>query len=164
MLSIILQLQGWFLPETLRRDPDRRRRALYFVWSNLAGPPTGFLILIYLYLRDPSPLGWYLLAAGTVSSFFLMPLALKLWDRFEMLSFVSAQLFGLIVLALVIGFGGADLPFMPWFVAVVMTGCFYFGNRRWLRNAFLLGVGAELAAGYLLPLFAHRRSYRCRRP
>lgn len=153
MLSTIERLQEWFLPEPLRRDPDRRRRALCFVWANLIGPPIGIVILLFLYIQNPDPIGWYAVMAIAILGFFLSPIALKLWGRFEFLSFVSAQLFGAIILALVVTFGGVDAPFMPWFVGVVMTGCFYFGNRRVLRNVFLVCVGAEFLAGNLLTLF-----------
>jgi signal transduction histidine kinase len=154
MLSTLVNLQDWFLPERLRRDSDRRRRAQCFVWSNLCGPPIGIAMLIFLYLHDPGPVRWYVFLGGAVPGFFLMPIALKLWDRFELLSFISAQLFGAIVLFLVGVFGGVDSPFMPWFIAVVMTGCFYFGNRPRLRNPFLICVAAEFAVSYLLSFAA----------
>jgi signal transduction histidine kinase len=150
MLSTLVHMQDWFLPERLRRDPDRRRRALCFVWSNLCGPPTGIAILVFLYLRDPHPAGWYAAMGVGVLCFLLLPIALKFWGRFELLSFVSAQLFGAIVLFLVGVFGGVDSPFMPWFIAVVMTGCFFFGNLPRLRNPFLICIAAEFAVSYLI--------------
>jgi signal transduction histidine kinase len=150
MLTALVHLQDWFLPDELRRDPNRRRRALCFVWSTLCGPLTGIAILIFLYLRDPRPVAWYAAMGAAVLSFSALPIALKMGGRFELLSFVSAQLFGVIVLFLVVLFGGVQSPFMPWFIAVVMTGGFYFGDRRRLRNPFLACVAIEFAASYAL--------------
>ncbi len=150
MLSTFVSIQDWFLTERLRGNRDLRRRALCFVWANLLGPSLGFVMLAYLFVRDPNPPLWYDAAAIAGLSFLLLPVAMKLWDRFEALSFVSAQLFGIAVLFLVGVFGGLDSPFIPWFVAVVMSGCFYFGNRRNLRNPFLICVAAEFASVYVL--------------
>ncbi|MGH6981268.1 MAG: sensor histidine kinase, partial [Stellaceae bacterium] len=110
-------------------------------------------MLLVLVTSDPHPAPWYPLMGLAMPSFALMPLLLKGGLPFELLSFASAQLFGAIVLFLVGVFGGLESPLMPWFVAVVMTGCFYFGNRRNLRNPFLICVAAEFTSIYVVSYF-----------
>ena len=150
MLAKIVYLQEWFLTDRIRGNRDRRRRALCFVWANLFGSLIGLTMLAVLVVRDPHPAPWYPLMGVAIPGFVLMPFLLKGGLPFGPLSFVSAQLFGAIVMFMVGVFGGIGSPFMPWFVAVVMTGCFYFGNRRKLRNPFLVCVAAEFASIYVL--------------
>jgi len=141
-------LANWFIPTSMRLDPDARRRALLFLISHLLGPWLGLAIVGYLYWLDsrPAPL---LLPAIAIAAFWLFPLALRLSGRFALLALLSVQNLAFVVLFISYHYGGLSSPFLPWLVTIPMLAFFYLGDDKRMRCIALIGLVADLAVFYL---------------
>src|SRR5690348_13661526 len=81
----------WFIPDTLRVDAATLGRARIFVFSHLFGPTLGQSISVYLWILDPHPGFAYWVIVGLITSFWLLPFALKFTGRLVPLAFLTVE-------------------------------------------------------------------------
>ena len=127
----------WFIPESLRTDAAMLGRARIFVFSHLFGPALGQSISIYLWLLDPHPGYAFWVIAGLITSFWLLPFALKFTGRLILLAFLTVEDLTFVTLFGSYQYGGVSSPFLPWLLNALLLAFFYLGDRPKLRYSVL---------------------------
>jgi len=146
MLSRVLRIVDWFIPERLRLSESDLGRARTFVFTHLLGPASGASIVAFLFATDPSPGLHVLLMAVGIASFWLLPLVLRATGNLPLVAIVSTQTLIAVTLYGVYNYGGVSSPFLAWLLIALANGFFYLSDRPLTVLAtFVLNVAAFLA-------------------
>jgi len=137
ILSPTYRAIDWFIPDALRTDAATLGRARIFVFSHLFGPTLGQSISIYLWLLDPNPGLPYWVIVSLITSFWLLPFALKFTGRLTPLAFVTVEDLTFVTLFGSWHYGGVSSPFLPWLLNALLLAFFYLGDRPKLRYTVL---------------------------
>jgi len=130
--DMLIRIIDWFIPAELRVSTANLWRARIFVISHLLGPCSAIAILGYLYRVLPVHDVVFWTICGLGGAFWLLPFALKLTRTLAWLALFSfCDLTFLSVLGSFF-YGGVSSPFLPWFLAALLIGFFYLGNRPFL--------------------------------
>ncbi|HWC62648.1 MAG TPA: response regulator [Rhizomicrobium sp.] len=148
--GVAVRFADGFTPDSLRLDPETRRRVLLFLASHFLGPWIGFAVLGALYLIDPHPGIPLLVAAAATGLFWAYPFLLRATGRLNILALASVQNLAFIVLYVSYYYGGLSSPFLPWLVTVPMLAFFYLGDQPRLRNLALAGLAGDILLFYLV--------------
>ncbi len=127
----------WFIPDSLRTDAATLGRARIFVFSHLFGPALGQSISVYLWLLDPHPGYAFWVIVSLITSFWLLPFALKLTGRLIPLAFLTVEDLTFVTLFGSYQYGGVSSPFLPWLLNALLLAFFYLGDRPKLRYSVL---------------------------
>jgi signal transduction histidine kinase len=127
----------WFIPDSLRTDAATLGRARIFVFSHLFGPTLGQSISVYLWLLDPHPGFAYWVIVSLITSFWLLPFALKFTGRLIPLAFLTVEDLTFVTLFGSYQYGGVSSPFLPWLLNALLLAFFYLGDRPKLRYSVL---------------------------
>ncbi|HEY1721662.1 MAG TPA: ATP-binding protein [Magnetospirillaceae bacterium] len=148
----ITSILEWFIPASLKEDPDTYRRAQMFVGAHVFGPPLGHLIAIYLYIIDPTP-GWHWWCLTlALAAYYFFPFILRATGRFTLLSLLSMQNLAFIVLLTSFYYGGVSSPFLVWVPVVPLLAFYYLGAKPKMRVIVLSVVAVNLAIFYAVHL------------
>jgi signal transduction histidine kinase len=139
----------WFIPDRLRTDAATLGRARIFVFSHLFGPMLGQSISIYLWLLDPQPGFAYWMIVSLITSFWLLPFALKFTGRLIPLAFVTVEDLTFVTLFGSWHYGGVSSPFLPWLLNALLLAFFYLGDRPRLRYSVLAMFALNLLGFYV---------------
>ena len=150
--AAIGRLLDWFIPASMQRDAETRRRARVFLISHSLGPFLGLTVVGYLYALDPDPGPTFWVSVAAIAAFWAFPLALRLSDRFTVLALLSVQNLAFVVLFVSYHYGGVSSPFLPWLVTMPLLAFFYLGESTRLRGLVLGALVVDLGIFYL----AHR--------
>jgi signal transduction histidine kinase len=127
----------WFIPDSLRTDAATLGRARIFVFSHLFGPTLGQSISVYLWLLDPHPGYAFWVIVSLITSFWLLPFALKFTGRLIPLAFLTVEDLTFVTLFGSYQYGGVSSPFLPWLLNALLLAFFYLGDRPKLRYSVL---------------------------
>ena len=127
----------WFIPDALRVDAATLGRARIFVFSHLFGPTLGQSISVYLWILDPHPGFAYWVIVGLITSFWLLPFALKFTGRLVPLAFITVEDLTFVTLFGSYQYGGVSSPLLPWLLNALLLAFFYLGDRPKLRYSVL---------------------------
>jgi signal transduction histidine kinase len=146
----LLRFIDWFIPEQLRLNTANLWRARIFAISHLLGPCSALAIMGFLYrvLEVHDVVFWSICALG--SAFWLLPFGMKFSRTLTWLALFS---FCDLTFISVFGsyfYGGVSSPFLPWFLAALLIGFFYIGDRPLLVVGIFIGNLAGFCAAYLL--------------
>ena len=142
----------WFIPADLLADREMRTRARMFLISHMFGPILGNVIPAYLLWLDPKSAGTLAVLAGSITSFWIYPYALRHTGRYAPLCFVSIQNLLFAILWGCFFYGGLSSPFLPWLVTVPLLAFFYLGASLWNVVTILMQIATSLAI--FIALFA----------
>ncbi len=146
MLSRVLRLIDWFIPERSRRSKSKLGRARIFVFTHTVGPASGASIVAFLFLADPSPGFCVPVIAGGIASFWLLPFLLRWTGNLQLVAAISVQTLIGVTLFGVYNYGGASSPFLPWLLIALANGFFYLSDHPVsVLATFLLNVAAYVA-------------------
>ncbi|HWI27952.1 MAG TPA: ATP-binding protein [Stellaceae bacterium] len=149
MLSPTYRAIDWFIPDSLRTDAATLGRARIFVFSHLFGPTLGQSISVYLWLLDPHPGFAYWVIVGLITSFWLLPFALKFTGRLIPLAFITVEDLTFVTLFGSYQYGGVSSPFLPWLLNALLLAFFYLGDRPRYRYS-VLGMFSLNVLGFYL--------------
>lgn len=151
-LSVYLEeVINWIIPDSLREDIGVYKRVRMFVISHLFGPFLGHPITIYLFLNDPNPFPHVHLLGLSVTMFWLFPIALRAWPKFyQTLALLSVMNLNFAILITAYHFGGANSPFLMWFLVVPLLAFFYLGSGIRTGAAIFSQIIIGLAGFYLV--------------
>jgi signal transduction histidine kinase len=149
MLSPIYQAIDWFIPDSLRTDAATLGRARIFVFSHLFGPTLGQSISVYLWILDPQPSLAYWVIVSLITSFWLLPFALKYTGRLTLLAFLTVEDLTFVTLFGSWHYGGVSSPFLPWLLNALLLAFFYLGDRPRLRYGVLFMFALNLLGFYV---------------
>jgi signal transduction histidine kinase len=143
--GFLARLVDWFIPESVGGDFASLQQSRIFVIAHLLGPPFGHSITAYLWLIDPQPTPHVWITAGLLTAFFGFPFALKLTGALRLLTILTLQNLGFVILFTAYHYGGVSSPFIGWIAAIPVLGIFYLGPEPKLRLLVLLLLTADLA-------------------
>ena len=144
----------YFIPLSVRVQPDAHRRARMFMLSHVFGPFLGNVIPLYLHFILKIQMDyrfWVFFASITV--FWLYPFVLRRTQRYQMLAFVSIQNLIFCILWACYSYGGVYSPFLSWALIIPLLSFFYLPATGLIRNVILgqmvvsLGIFAALVVG-----------------
>ncbi|HZB94231.1 MAG TPA: ATP-binding protein [Stellaceae bacterium] len=143
----------WFIPDTLKTDAATLGRARIFVFSHLFGPALGQSISVYLWLLDPHPgYAWWVIVS-LITSFWLLPFALKFTGRLVPLAFFTVEDLTFVTLFGSYQYGGVSSPFLPWLLNALLLAFFYLGDRPKLRYSVLAMFSLNVLGFYIVYAF-----------
>ena len=150
LTAVFYSAIDWFVPDSLKAaDAATLGRARIFVFSHLFGPTLGQSISVYLWLLDPHP-GWpYWVIVASITSFWVLPFALKLTGRLVPLAFVTVENLTFVTLFGSYHYGGVSSPFLAWLLNALLLAFFYLGDRPKLRYSVLGLFSANLVVFYI---------------
>jgi len=152
-LSPVYRAIDWFIPNSLTTDAATLGRARIFVFSHLFGATLGQSISVCLWRLDPHPGFAYWVIVGLITSFWLLPFALKVTGRLVPLAFVTVEELTFLTLFGSYQYGGVSSPFLPWLLNALLLAFFYLGDRPKLRYGVLALFSANLAAFFAVYAF-----------
>src|SRR5665213_1060572 len=121
MLSATFQrFTDWFIPDTLRTDAANLGKARIFVFSHIFGPTLGQAISVYLYSADPARGLPYWTIAASISSFWMLPVLLKITGHLRWLALASVEILTFVTLFGSYHYGGVSSPFLPWLLTALL--------------------------------------------
>jgi signal transduction histidine kinase len=146
----LLSFIDWFIPPQLRVNNANLWRARIFTISHLLGPCSAIAIMGFLYrLSELHDVVFWTLS-GLCAAFWLLPFGLKFSRTLTLVALLS---FCDLTFVSVFGsyfYGGVSSPFLPWFLAALLIGFFYLGERPLLVVGIFVGHLAGFCAAYLL--------------
>jgi signal transduction histidine kinase/ActR/RegA family two-component response regulator len=113
------------------------------------------VITVYLYLLDRTPDYALWVLAGSISIFWLFPLALLLTGWFTFLALASVQNLIFAILWGCYNYGGVSSPFLPWLLTVPLLAFFYLGPAPRPRLMVLAIIAVNLGVFYLVYAQGH---------
>lgn len=147
-------LIDWLMPPQFRDDTHAAKRARMFLMSHLFGPFLGAPIWISLSILDPSPWPHVAILSGSICSFWLFPIALKVLPQYYTgLALLSVFNLSFAILWGAFQYGGASSPFLMWLLIVPLLAFFYLGSSVSTRVVIFAQITLGLAlfyAGFLL--------------
>jgi signal transduction histidine kinase len=143
----------WFIPNSLRTDAATLGRARIFVFSHLFGATLGQSISIGLWRLDPHPGFAYWVIVGLITSFWLLPFALKFTGRLAPLAFITVEELTFLTLFGSYQYGGVSSPFLPWLLNALLLAFFYLGDRPKLRYGVLALFSANVVGFFAVYAF-----------
>lgn len=146
----LLRKVDWFIPDSLRTDVASLWRLRIFVVSHLLGPCLGALIMIYLYDSDSRHDLPFWTIVTTPVTFFMLPGALKLFGRPQILALISVGTLTFVSLFGSYFYGGVSSPFLVWTLVALLLGFFYLGDRKLLLLLLFSGFAAAFCGAYFL--------------
>lgn len=156
-----MTLFSWFgpliedlTPVHLKRDVHTRKRVRMFLISHMFGPFLGLPIPTALFLLDPDPFPQAHILAASIIGFWPFLLLIKLFPKcYTALALASIVNLNFAVLWASFNYGGANSPFLLWYILMPMLAFFYLGASKQMRVAVfaqvIIGLGA-FVAGYVL--------------
>ncbi len=146
----VIRAVDWFVPLELRRSTASLWQARIFVISHLLGPCSAIAILGYLYraLQVHDIVFWTICVL--CGAFWVLPFALKFSRTLFWLALFSFCDLTFISVFGSFFYGGVSSPFLPWFLAALLIGFFYLGDRPLLVVAIFIWHLAAFCAAYLL--------------
>ncbi len=149
--KLFLGAIDWFVPHSLRLDIASLWRARIFVVSHLFGPCLGASIVVYLYDIDDRHGAHFWVIAACDAGFWLLPFALKLTGRSQLMALLSVVDLTFVSLYGSYFYGGVSSPFLPWVLVALLLGFFYLGDHKLL----LLGLFGTFAGGFSIAYLSH---------
>ena len=141
---------NFFLPPAMLRAPETRRCGRMFIATHIFGPFAGFAIISWLYRLDPNPGSQlWIPFVGLAGSWAFLP-ALRLSERFTLLSLLSLQNLTFIVLFLSYQYGGTSSPFLCWMIVTPLLAVFYLGDTPRLAWMTIGSLALDLGAFVLI--------------
>ena len=149
----------YFIPPALQVQPDAHRRARMFMLSHVFGPFLGNVIPLYLhFILNIGTDYRFWIFFGSITIFWLYPVALRVTRRYQLLAFISIQNLIFCILWACYSYGGVYSPFLSWALIIPLLSFFYLPATGLIRNAILaqvvvsLGVFAALVVkGFQFP-------------
>jgi signal transduction histidine kinase len=141
-----LRALDWFVPPNARTDDATLGRSRIFAFSHLFGPLLGHAISFYLYFEANQRGFPFWVIVGCITAFWLLPFALRLTGRLQLLATLSVANLTFVTLYGSYYYGGVSSPFLPWLLTALLLGFFYLGERPLL----VLGIFCVNIAGFFL--------------
>src|ERR1700679_209211 len=129
MISLLLRLIDWFIPERLRHSKSDLGRARTFVFTHLVGPTSGASIVAFLFMADPTPDFHVPLIALAIASFWTLPFFLRWTGNLLLVAIASVEILISVTLFGAYNYGGVSSPFLPWLLIALANGFFYLSDR-----------------------------------
>jgi len=146
VLSILNRIIDQFVPDNVRDDIAKEKRVRMFLISHLLGPFLGHPITLFLLATDPNPFPHVPILGASIMAFWLFPLALKIWpNHYSILAFVSVQNLSFAILWGSYHYGGAQSPFLMWYLILPLLSFFYLGSGLKTSLAIFIQVTGGLA-------------------
>jgi signal transduction histidine kinase len=146
MISALLRLMDWFIPNAATLERSDLNVARNFVFTHLLGPTVSQSISVFLYRTDPSP-GiecWTIIIC--VCLFWTLPFVLKFTQSLQTAAICSVLLLSFTSLFGAFFYGGVSSPFLPWLIIALMLGFFYLHGRPLL----VIGMFAANLAAFMI--------------
>ncbi|MGI9352430.1 MAG: ATP-binding response regulator [Rhizobiaceae bacterium] len=129
ILSYLNQIIDQFVPQHMRDDIAAEKRVRMFLISHLMGPFLGHPITIFLLATDPQPFPHVHILGLSITLFWTFPILLKIWpERYSILAFLSVQNLSFAILWGSYHYGGAQSPFLMWYLVLPLLAFFYLGS------------------------------------
>lgn len=132
MNSILNFLNGIidrFIPDHMREDIGTEKRVRMFLLSHLLGPFMGMPLTLYLMAYDPAPYPHVYILGASLTVFWLFPVLLKMFPkRYNLLAYISVQNLSFAILWGSYHYGGAQSPFLMWYLVLPLLAFFYLGS------------------------------------
>ncbi len=139
-------LIDWFVPAHMRRDIAVEKRVRMFLISHLLGPFSGYPIVLFLLLADPRPYPHVHILGVSIMAFWLFPFLLKLFPRhYSLLAMLSVQNLSFAILWGSYHYGGAQSPFLMWYLVLPLLAFFYLGSGFRISAAIFSTITLSLA-------------------
>jgi signal transduction histidine kinase len=141
----------YFIPSTIRAEPETHRRARMFMLSHVFGPFLGNVIPLYLFWAGfPRDHRLWVFSAS-VTLFWAYPFVLRATGRYQPLAFLSIQNLVFCILWACYSYGGIYSPFLPWILTAPLLSFFYLPSKGSIRNWILVILGANISVfGYFV--------------
>ena len=118
-----------FIPGHMHDDIAAEKRVRMFIISHLFGPFLGHPITIFLLVTDPNPFPHVHILGASLTIFWLFPIALKMFPTaYNVLAFLSVQNLSFAILWGSYHYGGAQSPFLMWYLVLPLLAFFYLGS------------------------------------
>lgn len=118
-----------FIPAHMHDDIAAEKRVRMFIISHLFGPFLGHPITIFLLATDPNPFPHVHILGASLTIFWLFPLALRMFPTaYNVLAFLSVQNLSFAILWGSYHYGGAQSPFLMWYLVLPLLAFFYLGS------------------------------------
>jgi signal transduction histidine kinase len=150
-------LLDYFIPREIQVQPDTHRRARMFMLSHVCGPFLGNVIPLYLYFVEKIPADYrFWIFFGSVTTFWLYPLALRYTRVYRTLAFISIQNLIFCILWACFSYGGIYSPFLPWVLVIPVLSFLYLPATGVTRAIILTQICVSVGAfeGLVLSDFA----------
>ena len=129
VLNYLNQIIDQFVPQHMRADIATEKRVRMFLISHLLGPFLGHPITIFLLATDPQPFPHVHILGLSITLFWTFPILLKIWpERYPILAFLSVQNLSFAILWGSYHYGGAQSPFLMWYLVLPLLAFFYLGS------------------------------------
>jgi signal transduction histidine kinase/CheY-like chemotaxis protein len=157
LLGILDTVLDWFMPAPIRDDLHTAKRVRMFLISHLFGPLIGLPIPLFLYLYDPNPWPHVHVLATSIAVFWLFPFAVKvLTNGYTGLALLSVFNLSFAILWGSYHYGGANSPFLMWFLVMPLLAFFYLGSSMMTRVVIFAEIIVGLGVLYLAFLLENR--------
>jgi signal transduction histidine kinase len=149
------QAINWFIPATIKSDPELYQRARMFLISHVCGPIIALPLPGIMYFSG-FPHDYRLaIFSAAILAFWLFPFALRQFGHYRALAFVSVQNLIFTIMWACYCYGGVHSPFIPWLVTVPLLAFFYYNWPVKLRFALIGLVAIYLGVFYGLYRSGH---------
>lgn len=129
LLNYLNRIIDQFVPPHMRDDIAAEKRVRMFLISHLLGPFLGHPITIFLMATDPNPFPHVHILGISITLFWTFPILLKMWpNRYPVLAFLSVQNLSFAILWGSYHYGGAQSPFLMWYLVLPLLSFFYLGS------------------------------------
>ncbi len=129
LIDQVNKLLYWLTPEHMKDNISDYKNVRMFLISHLFGPLIAHPITIYLFLNDPQPSPHVWILAGSITAFWLFPIALKIFQKsYFLLALISVQNLTFAILWGSYHYGGASSPFLMWVLVIPLLAFFYLGS------------------------------------
>jgi len=139
VLNFLNRIIDQFVPAHMRDDIAAEKRVRMFLISHLLGPFLGHPITAFLLLTDPNPYPHVYILGISITLFWTFPLLLKVWPaRYPILAFLSVQNLSFAILWGSYHYGGAQSPFLMWYLVLPLLAFFYLGSGIRISTAIFM--------------------------
>ncbi|MEM9332533.1 MAG: ATP-binding protein [Pseudomonadota bacterium] len=129
LLNYLNRIIDQFVPQHMKDDIAAEKRVRMFLISHLLGPFLGHPITIFLLATDPYPWPHVHILGLSITLFWTFPLLLKIWPKqYSILAFLSVQNLSFAILWGSYHYGGAQSPFLMWYLVLPLLAFFYLGS------------------------------------
>ncbi|MEM9279716.1 MAG: histidine kinase dimerization/phospho-acceptor domain-containing protein, partial [Pseudomonadota bacterium] len=128
-LNYLNRVIDQFVPQHMKDDIAAEKRVRMFLISHLLGPFLGHPITIFLLATDPDPFPHVHILGLSITLFWTFPILLKVWPKkYAILAFLSVQNLSFAILWGSYHYGGAQSPFLMWYLVLPLLAFFYLGS------------------------------------
>ena len=141
MYRSFYRIIDWFIPASMLESDSDRLMARTFVLLHMVGPLMGHSVTYFLAQTAAGRTWQFWMTEALVTSFFFIPLLLRVSGSMGMPAMTSVQMLVGLSLFGSFYFGGISSPLLPWFLIAMVLGFFYLSESIVL---VLAGIAMQL--------------------